>query len=485
MIHPGFVSRRGLLKSAACGFGYMALAGLSSQAADGITTSGSVNPAAAKLPPLPAKAKRVIFLFMRGGPPQMDTFDPKPLLTRDDGKDLPFKVPRLQQLQKRNLQKLLASPFNFKQHGQGGLWVSELLPNIAKHADKLCVLKGMHTEGVDHGQATIKLHTGQDTFIRPSIGSWMVYGLGSENQKLPGFVSVCPQRSDVGVRGYSNAFLPGYCQGTSIGQEDIPASKATIHNITNGRLPAAMQRRELDFLQQMNRDHLAKARSDNQLEGVIESFELAFRMQAEAPKVLDISDESPELLKRYGIGDKATDDFGRQCLMARRFAESGVRYIQLTHTLRKNYPNIPDWDQHSNLKHDVTLNARSVDQPIAALLADLEDRGMLEDTLVWWGGEFGRTPLAEAGRGMVAGRDHNPFGFTMWLAGAGVKGGFSYGETDDYGYHAVQDKVHMHDLHATLLHLMGLDHEKLTYRYAGRDFRLTDVYGRVVHEIIA
>jgi hypothetical protein len=469
------LSRREILKSAACGFGYLALADLAraSQAAS--------NPLAPKATHHPAKAKRIIFLFMRGGPSHMDTFDYKPRLQRDDGKPLPFELPKLQRMAGRGLGKLMGSPFKFRQHGQSGQWISEVFPELSRHADRLCVLNGMHTEGVDHGQATIMLHTGSGNLVRPSMGSWAVYGLGSENRNLPGFVSICPARSDTGARGYSNAFLPAAYQGTAVGFEDIPATKATIRHIVNERMPAELQRKQLDLLARMNHDHLEQRSGDGQLEGAIQSFELGFRMQSEAPRLMDLSTETASTLQRYGIGAEPTDDFGRQCLMARRMAEAGVRYIQLTHTSRK-FQGIADWDQHSDLKRQLAFNARSVDRPIAGLLTDLQSRGLLEDTLVWWGGEFGRTPVVQNN---AAGRDHNPYGFSMWLAGGGTRAGCRHGETDEVGYYAVNDKVHMHDLHATILHLMGMDHEKLTYRYAGRDFRLTDVYGRVVKEIIA
>jgi len=470
------IDRRRLLKSAACGFGYLAMAGLASE-----LRAAEAGPLAAKLPHVAAKAKRIIFLFMTGGPAHMDTFDYKPLLTRDGGKPLPFPIPKLQQTQKRDLGKLMASPYQFAQHGQGGLWISELFPNIARHADKLCLLNGMHTEGVDHSQATLWLHTGAGALVRPSIGSWMVYGLGTENQSLPGMVTICPNPDSGGARNYGSAFLPAICQGTALGNSRVSAHQAQIRYLENERVSNKLQTMQQDLRQKLNAEHAQRAKGDPQVEGLIESFELAFRMQRESPKIMDISRESPETLKAYGVGQKPTDEFGLQCLMARRFAEAGVRYIQLTHS-SKGHTN--SWDQHSNLARELPINAAEVDQPIAALLGDLANRGLLEDTLVWWGGEFGRTPAAQGADLKTIGRDHNPYGFTMWLAGGGVRGGVSYGATDDYGYYAVKDKVHMHDLHATLLHLMGLDHEKLTYRYAGRDFRLTDVYGRVVKEII-
>jgi hypothetical protein len=473
----GGLSRRELLRSAACGFGLTALTHLWADA-----LASSDEPLAPKAAQLPARARRVIFLFMRGGPSHMDTFEYKPRLQADHGKTLPYALPRLQKELKRNLGTLLGSPFRFSRHGEGGLWISELFPHLAKRADDLCVLNGMHTEGVDHGQAINRLHTGSGTFVRPSVGSWVSYGLGTENQNLPGFVTITPLQGDIGVRGYSNAFLPAAYQGTTIGSEGTPAREATIRHLTGGAVPPERQRRQLELLRAMDRDHAEGRPADDRLEGVIRSFELAFRMQADAPAVLDFSGESGETLKLYGIGQEPTDNFGRQCLLARRLAEAGVRYIQVTHT--QVVRDFPDWDQHAHIKTGLEANASQVDQPIAALLTDLKRRGMLDETLVVWGGEFGRTPVTE-GRAGSFGRDHNPYGYTMWLAGGGVKGGFKYGATDDHGYYAVEDKVHLHDLHATMLHLLGLDHEKLTYRYAGRDFRLTDVYGRVVKEILA
>ena len=473
-----YISRRSLLKRSACGFGYMALAGLAQQTA----AREMRNPLEPKLPHFAARAKRVIFLFMTGGPAHMDTFDYKPLLQRDAGKTLPFAIPKLQQLQKRDLGKLLASPFRFAQYGQGGIWISELFPTLAKHADKLCLVNGMHTEGVDHSQATLRLHTGAGAFIRPSIGSWVVYGLGTENDSLPGMVTICPHPDSGGVRNYSSAFLPAICQGTPIGTSRTSAHQAKIRHIENQRIPARLQQLQQELRARRNRERMQVDSGDAQMEGVIQSFELAFRMQAASPRIMDITNESPATLKLYGIGEGPSDEFGLQCLMARRLAEAGVRYIQITHT-DKTHGN--SWDQHSNLKKELVANAEQIDRPIAGLLADLEARGLLDDTLVWWGGEFGRTPAAQGADLATVGRDHNPFGFTMWLAGGGVRGGMSYGATDDYGYYAAQNKVHMHDMHATILHLLGIDHTRLTYRYAGRDFRLTDVYGNVVHDVLS
>jgi hypothetical protein len=479
--HP-FVSRRSLLQGAACGFAQLALAGLAAESARAGVGAAPGGPLSPRPPHFRARAKRIIFLFMNGGPAHMDTFDYKPLLQRDNGKPLPFALPKLQQLQKRDLGKLLGSPYKFAQYGQGGVWISELFPELARQADKLCVINSMHTDGVDHGQAILRLHTGADSNIRPAIGPWLVYGLGTENQNLPGMVTVCPTSDSGGVRNYGGAFLPSICQGTAIGTAKNSVHQAKIRYMENSRVPARLQKLQQDLRERMNREYLRQTAGDEQLEGLIESFELAFRMQADSPRVMDISQESPATLKLYGISEPATDEFGTQCLMARRFAEAGVRYIQLTHTVKGHGSN---WDQHSNLTSELPVNAREIDRPIAGLLADLEARGLLDDTLVWWGGEFGRTPAAQGSEPAKLGRDHNPFGFTMWLAGGGVKGGLRYGESDDYGYYAAVNKVHMHDLHATLLHLMGLDHERLTYRYAGRDFRLTDVYGNVVREILA
>jgi hypothetical protein len=459
------LSRRQLLQSASAGFGYLALKALATEAA----LAEERNPLAPRTTHHPAKAKRIIFLFMHGGPSQVDTFDHKPRLQKEDGKDLPFEPAKGTTVTR----KIMASPWKFAQHGESGHHVSELFPEIARHVDDLCFLSGMHTEGQSHGQAVLQLHTGAQILTRPSMGAWVVYGLGTENQNLPGFVTICPTRGHGGAQNYGNAFLPAVFQGTAIGSANTPASSAQIRNIANGRLTPELQRQQLDFLQEMNRSHNDRVGGDDRIEGVINSYELAFRMQSAVPHLSDLAGESKSTLALYGIDEKPTDDFGRQCLLARRFAEAGVRFIQVSHSFK--------WDQHSNLKGGHEKNAKEVDKPIAGLLIDLKERGLLKDTLVLWGGEFGRTPVAQG----KDGRDHNPQGFTMWLAGGGAQSGMTFGSTDEFGYYAVKDKVHMHDLHATLLWLLGLDHEKLTYRYAGRDFRLTDVYGRVVKEILA
>jgi len=457
-----------MLKATGAGFGYLALRGLAAEAA-----AQAQGPLAPKPGHHPARAKSIIFLFMHGGPSQLDTFDYKPRLQRDDGKELPF-APAPGTTASR---KLLASPWKFARHGESGAWVSELFPQVARHVDDLCFLQGMHTDGQSHGQAVMKLHTGAQNLTRPSLGAWVLYGLGTENQSLPGFVTICPPTGHGGALNYGNAFLPAVYQGTAIGKAGVPASQARIRHLANDRLTPDQQRRQLDLVQAMNRAQLESSH-DDRLEGVIESYELAFRMQDAVPRLTDLSGESQATKALYGIDEGPTDDFGRQCLLARRFAEAGVRFIEVTSGYK--------WDQHDDLFRRHTANALEVDRPIAGLLADLKARGLLDSTLVLWGGEFGRTPVCDQLRTSTdAGRDHNPQGFTMWLAGGGVRGGMTYGATDDFGYHAVQDKVHMHDLHATLLHLMGLNHETLTYRYAGRDFRLTDVYGRVVREVIS
>jgi hypothetical protein len=470
-IESGRLSRRDLLKTSAVGFGHLAFASLLADEAR--AAPAAVNPLAPRPPHFPAKAKRVIFLFMTGGPSQVDTFDHKPSLERDDGKPLPFDKPRVQFAPTGNL---LKSPWKFQKYGQCGMEVSELFPTVAQHVDDLCFIHSLHGTNAAHGGALLKLHTGSESFVRPSMGSWITYGLGTENQNLPGFITICPTLAHGGVNNWGAAFLPAAYQGTPLGNASVPADKARVPYIQNTRTSSAVQRRQLDLLAELNREHLAQAGPNRALEGRLDSFELAFRMQTAMPEAEDLSGETAATRTLYGLDDKVTENFGRQCLMARRFIERGVRFVQVTHS-----DSNVQWDQHGDLKNGHEKNAREVDKPIAGLLADLKARGLLQDTLVLWGGEFGRTPTAQG----TNGRDHNPDGFTMWLAGGGVKGGFRYGATDEYGYYAVDNKVHIHDLHATMLHLLGLDHEKLTYRYAGRDFRLTDVHGNVVREIIA
>ena len=465
------VTRRDALKSLACGFGYLAFAGLAGAA---------TNPLASRAPHFPPRAKRIIFLFMQGGPSQVDTFDYKPRLEKDDGKKMPFDDARAiaNTGAKATEQRVMKSPWKFQQHGASGRWVSELFPEMARHVDDLCFIRSMQTEGVAHGPATLFLHCGAMQFVRPSMGAWVNYGLGTESENLPGFVTIAPSLGNGGTRNFGNAFLPALYQGTAIGTAGVNAKDLRLRNVANASGDTRDARRRLDLLQSLNAEQAKRAPGNSEVEAVINSYELAWRMQNHAPTVLDLAKESATTLALYGIGEKETDDFGRQCLMARRLCEEGVRFVQVTYG--DNTAN-PRWDQHSNLpKH--ADHARAVDKPVAGLLQDLKAKGLLEDTLVWWGGEFGRTPYAEKNG---TGRDHNPGGFTVWLAGAGVKPGFALGETDDFGHYAVADKVHMHDLHATILHLLGLDHEKLTYRYDGRDFRLTDVHGHVAKEILA
>ncbi|MBM82151.1 MAG: sulfatase [Planctomycetaceae bacterium] len=398
---------------------------------------------------------------MRGGPSQMETFDYKPRLNADDGKP-----------SKNKNQKYFGSQWAFQQYGKSGLWVSDLLPKIAQHTDKLCVLNGMYCDSDEHAAALTQLHTGSIQFHRPSIGSWVLYGLGSESKNLPGFVSIKPPVILGGERIYSSAFLPSVYQGTPIGTMSQSITKATVENLTHPSLSQDGQADQLHLIQNLNRRRLKQTPADQKIDSIIQSYELAFRMQSAMPEVMDLTKETKTTLDQYGIGDKLrTNDFGRQCLLARRFAEAGVRFIELTHD---------NWDHHGGVVKNMPVRCEQIDQPIAGLLRDLDERGLLDDTLIVWGGEFGRTPDDPRGDG----RGHNNNGFTMWLAGGGVQSGISYGSTDEYSYEAVDGRVHVHDLHATILHLLGLDHERLTYHYAGRDFRLTDVPGRVVSEIL-
>ncbi len=458
IFNPGF-SRRSLLKAASSGFGYMAFAGLATMA-----NEKAAGPLAPKVPHLPARAKRVIFLCMEGGPSHVDSFDYKPKMNADAGK--PIGKGRAAAA------TLLASPWTFNQHGQSGLWVSDLFPEMAKKVDDLCIINGMHTDIPNHPQAFLQLHTGLFNFPRPSIGAWVLYGLGSENENLPGFITLCPPNNNGGASNYGSSFLPAIYQGTQIGQNEQPIADAKVSNLSNPRLSRDAARRQLDYVQTLNRQALERDQVNPAVEGVIESYELAFRMQAELPLVMDLAKESKATQALYGIGTRETDDFGRQCLLARRFAEAGVRFIEICHG---------GWDQHRQLEQDHGKHAAATDLPIAGLLTDLKARGLLDDTLVVWGGEFGRTPFAQQGDG----RDHNNKGYTMWMAGGGLKGGVTHGLTDEYGYEVIDKPVHIHDLHATILYQLGLDHEKLTFRYAGRDMRLTDVKGKVVTDIIA
>lgn len=467
------VSRRQLLQNAACGFGSLALAGLLHR--DGAAANSLVACAGHVAP----RAKRVIFLFMAGGVSQVDSFDYKPLLARHDGTMREFDDARnLARTGKGAKSRVMKSLWPFYQRGQAGKWTSQLFPQLAGQVDNLCFLHGMHTEGVAHGPATLFLHTGSTNLLRPSMGAWVTYGLGSENDNLPAFVALSPSLGNGGPRNYGSAFLPAAYQGTAVGRSGLPARDSQIRYLKNQDRSPADQRAQYELVQALNAAQAASRPGDSELDAVIDSYELAFRMQQHAPRVFDLADESQHTLDLYGIGQPATDNYGRQCLTARRLAESGVRYIQVNYSDNSNNP---AWDQHSDMpKH--AHHAAAVDRPVAGLLIDLQQRGLLDDTLVWWGSEFGRNPFAENNG---TGRDHNPNGFTVWLAGGGVKTGFSYGATDDFGHVAVDGQAHMHDLHATILYLLGLDHLRLTYRHAGRDFRLTDVAGQVVHQIIA
>ena len=470
------VSRRTALKSLSSGFGYLAFAGLAQQAAG--DDSSDRGPLAPKATHFPATAKRVIFLSMNGGPSHLDLFDHKPKLADHEGRSTANSVIA-------QSKGLMPSPFKFAKHGESGLWFSELCPHLAKHADDLCFIHSMHTDLPNHSQAFIQMHTGSFQFTRPSIGAWSLYGLGTENENLPGFITLNPPSEKGGARNYGSAFLPAVYQATKIGTSQIPKfyakrlgidrePGAPLRNMENSLLTPTQQRKQLDFVRSLNARKLKRDVYHPEIEGAIESFELAFRMQDEVPNLLDLSSESATTLRNYGVGNgQPTDRFGRQCLLARRMAEAGVRFIELTAP--------KGWDHHYLLQTALPESCLATDQPVAALLADLKDRGMLQDTLVIWAGEFGRTPYAQSGTG----RDHNNKGFTIWMAGGGVKPGTAYGATDELGYAAVENPVHIHDWHATTLHLLGLDHKRLTFNYAGRDFRLTDVHGNVVKDVIA
>ncbi|MFN3650150.1 MAG: DUF1501 domain-containing protein [Armatimonadota bacterium] len=471
------MNRRRLLTQSANGFGMLALAGLLNEEA---AAAAKPAPRGAEavgglpgLPHLPARAKRVIFLFMSGGPSHVDTWDPKPRLQAENGKPLPFPMPALVRTKTGNL---LASPFEFRKHGQCGTEVSELFPHIATCVDDLCVVRSMMADNINHNGACLQMNTGEQAFSRPSIGSWVTYGLGSENRSLPGYLVISPAQPAQGAPLWSSSFLPAAYQGTLVSDLKNP-----VENLKNPVFPEERQQGQLALLKRLNELHRTGREEDSRLNARIQSFELAFRMQLEAPRAFDVESESPETKKLYGLDEKPTEIFGRQCLMARRLVERGVRFVQVYHTQTAGRSSCQLWDQHGGLRGGLRENCAATDKPIAGLLKDLKARGLLEDTLVVWGGEFGRTPTAEG----TDGREHHPFGFTMWLAGGGIRGGLAYGSTDEYGWHAQDKKVHVHDLHATILHLLGIDHEKLTYRYGGRDYRLTDVFGNVVKEILA
>ena len=455
--NPFVVSRRSLLRAAGAGFGQLALAGLLGSIADKAAAQelNANNPLAPKRPPLPAKAKRIIFLFMEGAMSSVDTFEYKPELERSNGKAGPGGG------------TITASRFKFRQYGNSGAHFSELLPNIATHADELCFLRGLYTDTPAHPQAVVQLHTGSANaaLTRPSWGSWLLYGLGTDNQNLPGYITINPPIAFGGAANYGSAFLPAYYQGTAITDQGfMPNIKpATGKNL---------ERQQLDLIQDFNREAASAPGAPDAVDGVIKSYELGFRMQDSVPELLDISKEPQHILDAYGVKPGLEGSFARQCLMARRLSEAGVRFVEIRQG---------GWDHHTNLHQGLIDQSRMIDQPTSALLTDLAQRGLLEDTLVLFGSEFGRLPTAQG----ADGRDHNITGYAMFMTGAGVKKGFSYGGTDELGMTAVEGRMHINDLHATLLGLMGIDHEQLTYRYEGRDFRLTNVAGVVQRQVFA
>ncbi|MBY0514755.1 MAG: DUF1501 domain-containing protein [Gemmataceae bacterium] len=460
MTNPLALSRRELLRRSGTGLGLLGLAGVLEPSA--AHASGSANPLAPKTPHFPAKAKHVIHLFMNGAPSQVDTFDPKPGLEKYHGQQPPSGTLKTE----RKTGGLMKSPFEFTRYGQSGIEVSEMYPKVGRMIDDICVIRGMHTDIPNHEPGLLLMTCGNTQPIRPSLGSWLSYGLGTENQNLPGFVVLCPGKPVVGPALWNNSFLPGVYQGCHIQSLD---PKTVIAHIRNTQISGETQREQLDLLNRLNGLHKDVRDGDDQLDARIQSLEIAYRMQAEATDAFDLSKEPLKVRETYGKGY-----FADGCLTARRLVQRGVRTVQVF------YGNGQPWDDHSNLEKGHRDKGKDTDQPIAALLADLKRTGLLDETMVLWGGEFGRTPTSEG----QSGRDHNNHGFCVWLAGGGVKGGMTYGSTDEFGFAAVENKVHVHDLHATILHLMGIDHEKLTYRYSGRDFRLTDVYGTVVKDIL-
>ena len=453
------MNRRDMLKRAGGGFASLGLAGV--LADQGLLAAES--PLVPKSPHIQPRAKRIIHLFMNGGPSQVDTFDPKPALEKYHGQ----RPPGAERKTERQTGGLFKSPFKFKQSGQSGIPVSEIFPEVAKCIDDICVIRSMHTDVPNHEPSLLMMNSGITQPIRPSMGSWLSYGLGTENQNLPGFVVLCPGKPVVGPQLWSNGFLPGIHQGCHIGKLD---PKKIVDHISNKHLTPRTQRQQLDLINRLNGLHSDQRAGDDKLESRIQSLEVAFRMQTEAQEAFDVSKETKATRELYGKGQ-----FADSCLAARRLVERGVRMVQVY------FGGGQPWDDHGNIENGHRTKGQQSDQAVAGLLRDLKSRGLLEDTLVLWGGEFGRTPVSEGG----SGRDHNHNGFTVWLAGGGVKGGMTYGSTDEFGFAAMENKVHVHDLHATILHLMGLDHENLTYRYSGRDFRLTDVHGHVVKDILA
>jgi hypothetical protein len=458
-----------MLQQCGMGMGSVALTSLLGQ-----SQAATLNPLAPKAPPFAPKAKRVLHLFMNGGASHVDTFDPKPALTKYSGKPIPITLKT-----ERRTGAAFGSPFTFKKYGQSGIEVSEIFPQIGEGVDDICVIRSMCSDIPNHEPSLMMMNCGDVRQVRPSFGSWVTYGLGSENQNLPGFIVLCPDGLPTqGTHNWRSAFLPGSYQATQINTRETDIEKL-IENIRNLHSTQPEQRRQLDLLNRLNASHREQRGDDPLLDARIQSFELAYRMQMEADDAFDLSKEPQHVTKMYGEGLQA-----RQMMIARRLLERGVRFVQVWHGAGQ------PWDSHDDIRTNHAKLAKECDQPIAALLKDLKQRGLLDDTLVIWGGEFGRTPTVElpdngANSGMINGRDHNPYGFSMWVAGGGIKRGIAYGATDEFGFAAVENKVHVHDLHATLLHLLGFDHENFTYRYAGRDFRLTDVHGHVVKDILA
>lgn len=459
-------SRRHLLTTLSSGIGWLAFSALA-QARGGL---------AARQAHFAPRAKRIIFLTMRGGPSHVDLFDYKPELIKRDGKTASLG-------RDSTGAKLFGPVHPFGQYGQSGQWMTTLYPKLAKHADDMCIINSMNTDLPNHAQAFVQMHTGSFQFVRPSLGAWTLYGLGTENENLPGFITLNPPADNGGAQNYGSAFLPAICQGTKIGGSQLPdlyaaflkkdvAPGPPMKNIVNKKTTPELQRAQIDLIRGLNEHAMERGGYHPEIEGMIESFELAFRMQSEVPEVLDMRGEPEHILKLYGIGG-GKDQFARQCLLARRLAEAGVRFIEISSNVQ--------WDHHNRLREQLATNCAATDQPIAALLTDLKARGMLKDTLVVWAGEFGRTPYAQSGDG----RDHNHKGYSIWMAGGGVKGGLTYGSTDEVGHKAVLDPMHIHDWHATMLHLLGIDHTKLTYNYGGRNFRLTNVSGEVARKILA
>lgn len=469
------IGRRGMLSRCGMGMGALALAGLMPQGVRGAEAGAPLNPLSPREAPSPSPVRHVIHLFMNGGPSQVDTFDPKPELQKRGGQTISDGNLRTE----RPTGALFPSPYRFRKYGESGIEVSELFPHTAQHVDDMAIIRSMYADVPNHEPSLLLMNCGEARLVRPSMGSWLTYGLGTENQNLPAFVAMCPGGYPIQEsQNWQSAFLPGVFQGTYVDTRNTSIDKL-IENIRNDRIPKDHQARQLGLLQALNRQHLDERPGDAQLEARIQSFELAFRMQSEAAEAFDISREPKHILEAYGEGEQA-----RQILIARRLVERGVRFVQVWHGAGQ------PWDNHDDIEVNHRNLAKQCDKAIGALLTDLKQRGLLDQTLVIWGGEFGRTPVVElpkegSNAGKINGRDHNHWGFTMWLAGGGVRGGYVHGATDEFGFKSVEKRVHVHDLHATLLKLMGFDHEKFTYHYAGRDYRLTDLHGNIIEELIA